>query len=199
MKKIQTAKITVMAVFTAIIAVISFLPIRTLGLEITLSMVPVAVGAMTFGPAAGAFLGGVFGVVSFVQCFGYSTFGVALLGINPFFTFIVCVPTRILAGWLCGLIFKAISKVDKTRQIGFIIAGIAAPMLNTALFMGTLTLFFYNTEFIQGYVGALGAANPIKFILLFVGINAVAEIIAGGVIAYPVAKIFTKAFEKLSR
>ena len=38
------------------------------GLEITLIVIPVAVGAVTLGPAAGAILGGVFGITSFIQC-----------------------------------------------------------------------------------------------------------------------------------
>ena len=40
-----------------------------------------------------------------------SAFGTALLGINPVLTFIVCVPTRILAGWLSALIFAAFRKL----------------------------------------------------------------------------------------
>ena len=47
-----------------------------------------------------------------------------LLGINPLSTFFVCVPTRILAGWICGLVFKALSKVDKSRLWSFGAAGL---------------------------------------------------------------------------
>ena len=68
-------------------------------------MVPVIVGAIVMGPASGAILGGVFGCISFWECFGRSQFGAMLLGINPIYTFLVCVPTRILAGWLCGVAF----------------------------------------------------------------------------------------------
>ena len=45
-----------------------------------------------------------------LQCFGMSPFGAALLGINGFLTFLVCVPTRILMGWLTGLIYKGLRK-----------------------------------------------------------------------------------------
>lgn len=38
-------------------------------LELTLIMVPAIIGAVTLGPAAGAFLGLVFGASSFIQCF----------------------------------------------------------------------------------------------------------------------------------
>ena len=89
--------------------------IKTAGLEITLIVVPVAVGAVTLGPTAGAILGGVFGITSFIQCFGMSQFGALLLGINPFLTFLVCVPTRILMGWLTGLIIMDYEK-QRFRQ-----------------------------------------------------------------------------------
>lgn len=197
--KISTFKLTTLAVFTAIIAGISFLPIRTMGLEITLSMVPVAVGAICFGPAAGAYLGGVFGFVSFLQCFGYSQFGAMLLSINPIFTFITCVPTRILAGWVSGLVFKWISNSDKSGRRGYIAASFTAPIMNTVLFMGTLTVCFYTTEYVQGISKSLGAANPITFIILFAGINALIEMAVGFVLAYPISKTFAKAYRKMKR
>lgn len=95
-KKFSTKYLVEMALLVAIILIMAFTPIgyiRTAGLEITLIVVPVAVGAVTLGPAAGAILGGVFGITSFIQCFGMSPFGAALLGINGFLTFLVCVPT----------------------------------------------------------------------------------------------------------
>ena len=192
-------KITLLAVFSAVIAVISFLPIRTLGLEITLSMVPVAVGAICFGPAAGAVLGGVFGLVSFLQCLGWSPFGAALLAIDPLYTFLVCVPTRILAGWLTGLIFKLFNRSNKgwVRETGFPVASFAAALLNTALFMSTLVLCFYNTDFIQGFVTQLGALNPFLFVVLFVGINGVVELIAGFILAAPASRAVTAALKRM--
>ena len=80
-KKFSTKYLVEMALLVAIILIMAFTPIgyiRTAGLEITLIVVPVAVGAVTLGPAAGAILGGVFGVTSFIQCFGMSPFGAAV-------------------------------------------------------------------------------------------------------------------------
>ncbi len=187
----RVQRLTVLGLLTAIIAVISFLPIRTLGLEITLSMVPVAVGAVVLGPAGGAILGFVFGVVSFLQCLGYSAFGAALFGINPFFCFLVCVPTRTLAGFLPGLIRKAVARGAAAGSRRDLIAtgagSVAAPVFNTLFFMSALTLFFYGTEYIQGYVDLLGAANPVTFIILFVGINGLVELLCGAFLAFPVS------------
>ncbi len=187
----KVRRLTLNAVLAAIVAVVSFLPLRTLGLEITFSMVPVAIGAIVLGPASGAFLGGVFGVVSFLQCLGYSSFGAALFAINPVFTFLTCVPTRILAGMLAGLIFRAVPK-KKSDSAATATAAVCAPILNTLFFMGTLTVCFYNTEYIQGFAELLNATNPINFILLFVGINGIVEIICGFALALPISKVIRR-------
>ena len=63
-KKMNTIYMVEMALLIAIILIMAFTPlgyIRTFGLEITLIVVPVAVGAVTLGPTAGAVLGAVFG------------------------------------------------------------------------------------------------------------------------------------------
>jgi uncharacterized membrane protein len=69
----RTNRMVQLALFTAIILLMTFTPIGYikipgLGLAITLLVVPVTVGAIVLGPVNGAFLGGVFGVTSFVQC-----------------------------------------------------------------------------------------------------------------------------------
>ncbi len=197
----NSTKITLLAIFSALVAVVSFLPIRTMGLEITLSMVPVAVAAICFGPAAGAVLGGVFGVVSFLQCLGWSPFGAVLLSINPLYTFLVCVPTRLLAGWLTGLIFKLLSrsKAELIKYASYPIASFMAALLNTVFFMGSLVALFYNTEYIQGFVTELEALNPFMFVVLFVGINGVVEIIAGFVLAAPASVAVSAAAKRLAK
>lgn len=161
--------------------------IKTAGLEITIFLVPVIVGAIVMGPGAGAFLGGVFGCISFWECFGKSWFGTMLLGISPVLTFLVCVPTRILAGWLLRLAFKALHKLDKSNLWSFGAAGLIGALCNTALFMTTLCLCFYNTEFIQGFVQQMGSANPFLFVVAFVGVNGLVEavvcLITGAAIA----------------
>lgn len=182
--KIQ--RLTVTAVLAAIICVVAFLPLRTLGLEITFSMVPVALGAALYGAGVGASLGGVFGLVSFLQCVtGYSPFGATLLSINPLFALIVCLPTRVLAGYLAALVAKAFGN---RKNLSLCLSTLAAPLFNTLFFMSALCLCYYNTDYIQGFVSALGAANPFSFVVLFVGINGLVELLAGFIIAFPAAK-----------
>ncbi len=198
--KINVTYMVELAVLIAIILIMAFTPIgyiKTLGLEITLIVVPVCVGAVTLGPLAGFVLGTVFGISSFIQCFGLSTFGTTLLGINPILCFIVCVPTRMLMGWLTGVIFKALKKTNRMKALATPIACLVGPILNTVFFMSALCICFYNTEFIQGFVSDLGATNVLLFVVLFVGINglveAIASFVVGTAISIPLSKVVKTA------
>jgi uncharacterized membrane protein len=194
----RTLKMVQLALFTSIILLMAFTPlgyIRTPGLEITLLVVPVSVGAIILGPTAGAILGGVFGLTSFIQCFGPSPFGATLLSISLIGTFVVCMIPRILMGWLTGLIYKAMKKWDKTRLISHAVANLAGPLLNTLFFMTTLILLFYNTEYIQSIVTALGATNVFEFVILFVTVNGLIEALISFVVGTTVSKaidVFTR-------
>ena len=151
---------------------------KTFGLELTILQIPVILGAIILGPSAGAILGVAFGLLSFWECFGKSQFGATLLGINPFLTFLVCVPTRILMGWLCGLIFRAMDRKlagTKGDFASYVVASLSGALLNTLFFMTTLCLCFYHTEYIQGFASALGAGNVLLFIVLFVGVQGLVE------------------------
>lgn len=186
------------AMFAAIIVVMAFTPLgylRTAGLEITFIMIPVVVGAIVAGPSAGAILGGVFGATSFIQCFGSSAFGATLLSINPVFTFIVCM-IRVLAGWLIGVIYKAIARPGKRQIVGATVASLVGPLLNTVFFMGSLVLLFGRTEFIQGIMTQLNASNMINFILIFVGWQGLIEAIVGFVIGGAVSTALVKVVDK---
>ena len=187
----RTVKLVEMALLVAIILILAFTPlgyIKTLGLEITLIVVPVTIGAIILGPLGGAVLGAVFGITSFIQCFGMSPFGAVLLGINPFGTFVVCVVSRILMGWLTGLIYKGLSKFPKMKNWKILIANLAGPILNTFFFMSTLVIFFFSSDYIQSLAGGL---NPFRFVIAFVGVNGLVEAAA----CFVVGSAITKALQ----
>ncbi len=150
---------------------------------------PIAVGAMIIGPEAGAILGGVFGLVSFKDALtGGSVMTSTLFLVSPVNTFILCVVTRVLMGYLAGVIFKAVSKFDRRGNWGYFVGAISAPVLNTLFFMGFLVLAFYNTEYVQGLVSKLGAKNPLMFVILLVGIQGLVEAVTCGVLGGVVVK-----------
>ena len=184
----KTLKMIQLALLTAIIVLMAFTPvgfIRTPGLEITLIGIPVVVGAVLLGPSGGAILGAVFGLCSFLQCFGMSPFGAVLLGINPFWTFVVCFVPRTLMGWLSALIFKGLRKVDTTRFFSFLAACLGGALLNTILFMSALMLFFGQSEYILSMQGSM---NVFAFVLAFVGVNGLIEAIVCAVVGTAISK-----------
>lgn len=195
-KKNSTQYMVRMAVLVAILLFLEATGlgmIKTPGLEFTIMQVPVIIGAIVLGPAAGAVLGGVFGCISFWECFGRSQFGAVLLGINPVGTFLTCVPTRLLMGLCCGLIFRALYKVDKTKLLSFGAASLLGALLNTLFFMGMLVAFFYNTEFIQNMAGGL---SVIPFVLAFVGVQGLLEAVICALAGTAVSKALHAAVNR---
>ena len=194
-RKAKTLFLVQNAVLASIVVLMAFTPIGYLKLgavEMTFIMIPVAVGAITLGEKSGAFLGLVFGVSSFIQCFGMSPFGAALLQINPIFTFIMCLVSRVLMGYLCGVIYKLLSKFKK--GIAVTIASFSAPVLNTLFFITSLMIFFGKSDFIMGM--RAGTENLMAFLVAFVGLNGVMEIVTTTLIAPPVALAVEKAVKK---
>ncbi|MBQ1900946.1 MAG: ECF transporter S component [Lachnospiraceae bacterium] len=189
-KKLNTVTMVELAVLIAVVLLMAFTPIgyiKTFGLEITLIVVPVAVGAVTLGPVAGLILGTIFGITSFIQCFGMSPFGAMLLSINPVSTFIVCVPTRMAMGWLTGMIFRGLKMTDLDRKVSTSIACLLGPFLNTFFFMSALCVCFYHTDYIQSMVTSVGATNVFAFIVAFVGLNGIVEALSCFVIGTAIA------------
>lgn len=138
--------------------------------------VPIAVGAIIMGPMAGMILGGVFGFVSFMDAIrGASIMTSNLLAVSPVHTFILCFGMRVLMGLCVGWIYKGMTKLTSRSTVSCFAASLSAPVLNTVFFMGYIVLAFYQTEYVQGLVTAKGAANPIMFIVLLVGVQGVVE------------------------
>lgn len=182
------------AILTALIVLMAFTPIGYLQIgvvKMTFIMIPVAVGAITLGEKSGAFLGLVFGVTSFIQCFGLDLFGTTLFGINPLYTFIMCIVPRVLMGYLCGVIYKLVAR--KKKKFALVFASFLAPVLNTTFFMSLLLLFFGESDYIMGI---RNGAELLPFLVAFVGLNGVMEIVTTTVIAPPVASAVKKATQK---
>lgn len=189
-KSQKTVRLVELALIIAIIIVMAFTPIgyiKTFGLELTLIVIPVAVGSILLGPKGGAVLGVVFGITSFLQCFGISHFGTTIVAIDPVKGFITCFVPRVFVGLFTGLIYAGLKKT-KIKSFAEVIASLCCPLINTVLFMTFLTFFFYNTDFMQGIAQNLEATNPFNFILLFVGIQGTVEAILTFIVGSAVSK-----------
>lgn len=118
--KMSARELTTLGLLTGVLLLMSVTPLgyfHTFGLDISLMMVPVAIGAMLMGPKAGAWLGLIFGATSFYQAVtGSSAFSTMLFNINPIYAFLLCIPTRVLMGFLTGVILKRRRRWIKRKQ-----------------------------------------------------------------------------------
>lgn len=193
--KLDLKKLTLLAMFIAIELVMKAMGLGKVpfgALNLSFLMIPVAVGAILLGPAAGAILGCAFGVSSFMDAVGGAGgLTTAFFAIDWFGTFMLCVGMRTLMGLCVGFIFKLLKKIDKTKTISYFVSAYFAPFLNTVFFMGYIVLFFYGTPDVQALVTKLNAPNPLMFVILLVGVQGLVEqlvcTIVGGAVAKGVA------------
>ena len=206
----KTIQLSLYALLTALLIVLGYVNIpQPAGLSITFNMIPVAIAAIAMGVPGGAIIGGVFGLISFLQCFGlvgYSGMGAVLAGISPVLAFIQRFVSRVLVGVLAALVYRALSK-KLNIYLSCLITGFSAAFFNTLLFMSSLVLFsaaffntllfmsslvllFGNTEYIQNM---MAGRSVIAFIIASVGINAVVEMIVAAVVTGAVGAALKKA------
>lgn len=191
--KEKITKLVLTGLLTAILFVMSYTPLGYLrigAIEITFNVIPVAIGAIALGTTGGAAIGAVFGLTSFLQCIqGTSAFGATLLSINPLFTAIVCFLPRILAGLIAGAIHKPLtSKLGE--KIPCFITGFLTAFLNTLFFMSVLIILFSKTDYIGGM---MAGKSLLGFVVAFVGINALFEMLASTLITGAVGNALYKA------
>ena len=192
-KRFDTRSMVLLAMLSGILLVMSFTPLGYLNigpLAISLNMIPVAIGAVALGPGGGAFLGAVFGITSCLQCVGIggtSAMGMILFEINPILTILQRLLPRVLAGCLTGIIYGGLRKLQ--FKYAPYVAGFCAALLNTVLFMAALVLLFGSTEYLQDLIAG---RNILVFMISFVGINAVVEMLATTVAAGAVCRALEK-------
>ena len=187
-------QLTLLAMLTALLVVLAMVNIpQPAGLSITFNMIPVAIAAIAMGIPGGAIIGGVFGLISFLQCFGivgYSAMGAALVSVSPFLMFIQRFVSRVLVGVITALIYRALKRRNVKDHFAFTITGFSAAFFNTLFFMSLLVLLFVSTEYLQNLMAGRGV---LTFIIASVGINAVVEMIVAAVVTAAVGIALKKS------
>ena len=190
----QIKHLTLLAMLTALLVVLAMVNIpQPAGLSITFNMIPVAIAAIAMSIPGGAIIGGVFGLISFLQCFGivgYSAMGAALVSVSPFLMFIQRFVSRVLVGVITALIFRALKRRNVKDHLAFTITGFSAAFFNTLFFMSLLVLLFGSTEYLQNLMAGRGV---LTFIIASVGINAVVEMIVAAVVTAAVGIALKKS------
>lgn len=193
-KQIPLKSVMGLAVFALIIVVMAFTPagfLKTGNLEASFLVVPVAIGAILLGPTNGAVLGLVMGVVSFAQCFGASDMGSALFGVSAINTFLLCVIPRVICGWMAGVFYDLLSKIDKTGFVPQIAAAVVCPLFNFILFMLGLSLLFGQTPYLLNLQTQMNASG-IGFYFALGGMNLLYELLASLVLTTGISTLILK-------
>lgn len=176
-----------LSIFSSIIAVLSVLGnfIHFGPFPITLALAPIVIGAALYGVSAGAFLGGVFGVVTLIcGLFGWDGGAVLiLLNASPFWLLVMCIGKGIAAGWMAGLVYGLLEK--KNSLLAVIAAGIVCPLTNTGIFVLGMYLFFRPT--LTSWSGGTDTLSYIIFGLT--GINFLVEVAVNMVLSSGITSI----------
>ena len=151
-----------LGLLTAIVVVMQFISmgLRFGTFSITLTLIPIVVGAALYGWVSGAWLGFVFGV-SVLLTGDANTF----LAVNIPGTITTVLVKGVLAGLCAGLVYELISKKNQIAAV--LVSAVIAPVVNTGIFIFGSYVFFFD------YLSGLAeGTNLFVFILLaLVGIN----------------------------
>ena len=195
-QKISTGTIAGLAILTAVVVVLQFLGgfIRFGVFSISLVLIPIVVGAALYGPLAGGWLGLVFSIVVLIND------SAAFLAINPFGTVVTVLVKGTAAGFVAGLVYRALSKwafIFKNLQtgkegweinLGVLLAAIAAPVVNTGIFLIGCVIFFLPT--IREWGAAAGYENVGAYMLYgFVGGNFLFELLVNLILSPVIVQI----------
>ena len=197
MTKDMQRKMIYTAMLAAVVVVLQMFVSIPVGMfTITLTLVPVMLGAILFGPLSGAFLGGVFGVAVAIQVITGAAGPASTLMLTqaPVTTIVLCILKGALAGWVSGLVYKAVIKTDK-KKLAVILSAIACPIVNTGVFCIGLTVFYNNL--LNEWAVAGEYASAFTFIILgLIGLNFVIEF-AVNVLLIPVTLRMMKIVKRL--
>ena len=182
-KKIQTEKLVLLSLFTALVAILAYFGgfIKIGGLaSISLTLIPVVLGAAMCGPWAGAWLGGVSGVVFFMTADAAFWMGLSIPG-----TIITVMVKGIAAGLVAGLVYKLLEKTN--RYVAVIAAAIVCPVVNTGIFLLGCMIFFIDA--VKDMAAGEGMSIGAYLILFFVGLNFVFELLTNIILSPAIVKL----------
>lgn len=193
----KTQKMVGTGVLAAVVIVLQL--ISTFGLHIgpvpiSLVLIPIAIGAIIYGPSAGAFLGAVFGVVVIGMILGgLDPASMLMLQYNAPATIITCLGKGILAGFVCGIVYKAFVGMKK-GTLGAIIGTVLCPIVNTGIYV--LMVCFVFTGLMEDAYKISGVKAVFVTLVSMITVNFVSELVITVVltpVVLQIIKIVTRA------
>lgn len=147
--------------------------------SINLSLVPITLGAILFGPWAGLFLGLLNSLFVLLAPSTMLFYEVSVIG-----TILVCFIKSSMAGFLGAIIYYLINK--KNNFVATIVTSVMGPTINTGIFvLGCLTFF---KPFLEANYGSYGNIYTFLFIGM-IGWNYIFELGTSIVLIYPIYRI----------
>lgn len=197
----QTLRLVQLALLTALMLLLQLAlgSLRIGPVTLSFSLVPLVIAAVFIGPGAGALLGLVSGVVTFVQVLtAADPFYTLLIATNPLLTALICISKTMLAGLLAGLCYRAICKVSKYRALNVILPAVVCPVVNTGIFCIGMYFGFGSALQSSEVFGAAASAGLVSFILIgLAGVNFLYEVLSNVVVCPIVAKaLYSSKFFK---
>ena len=158
-KAMSTKDLVMYAVLTALTFVLQYVSIliRTGTFSITLSLVPIVIGAAILGLKGGCWLGFVFGVAVLISGDAGPFLALSIPG-----TIITVLVKGIMSGLVAGLIFKLLKSKNSTLAVA--ISAVSCPIVNTGVFIIGVFVFFLK------YFLTDGVTVP-ALIFSFIGVN----------------------------
>ena len=186
----KTQRLTGLALFTGIIVVLQIVCtfVKFGPFTLTLAMVPIVVGAAVYGPKAGAYLGGVFGLVVVVASVtGADPGGYTFFTARPFVTIVLIMVKGIMAGLAAGAVYAALRR--KSTMAGVIVAAVVSPVVNTGIFVAGVLLLY------RDLLMAMAGGTSVLFFALtvLIGVNFLVELAVDVVLIPVVARIIQAA------
>ena len=194
MRNKNTKKLVTTALLTAVIVVLQTVAsgIRIGPFTPTLSLIPIIIGALLYGPMVGGFLGAVFGVIVIIGVLtGSEPMSTMMMQTNPVMTVVLCLAKGIAAGVIPAVVYNVLK--DKNDLIATALAAILAPVSNTGIFsIGLITVFMPIAE---KFAAQLEFPNVAKFLFVgIIGTNFLFEL-AINVVLVPVVKRVLKVID----
>lgn len=146
--------------------------------SINLSLIPMALGAILFGPWCGLFLGLLNSIFVLMAPSTMLFYNISVVG-----TFVTVLVKSSAAGFIGGLIYMALKKKN---LLATIVTSISLPVINTGLFVVGSLLFFRS--FLEENVGTF--TNIYEFLFIgMIGWNFIFELGTSIVLVYPIYRI----------
>lgn len=138
MKKINTHTIAGTAILAALTIILQIIGnyIHIGPVSINLSLLPISIGAILYGPFSAMFLGFVNGILVLLAPSTISIF----IPMSVIGTILTCIVKGGVSGLISSLVFKAFK--NKNEVIGSIVSSLIVPVTNTFIFICFAFIFY---------------------------------------------------------